>query len=208
MERVVARFAAITDALPGAKGQIHEAAGRLSSQDRPGDYAQAMMDLGATVCTPRSPDCGRCPWQEGCLGCAAGIAETLPRKAPRKPKPLRRGVVFVLRGPAGEWGLERRPESGLLGGTEGFPGSAWQEDPDMPEPPVTADWEEVGEIRHTFTHFHLRLDVRLARNVPRRSWPNSLRVVPQKAFDPATLPGVMRKVAAAADTAHAGSAPA
>ena len=157
VERVMARLNAIDAPLPGAKPQIRAAAAALTPRARPGDYAQAVMDLGATICTPRSPSCLLCPWSDACAGRAAGIAATLPVKAPKASKPARRGHVWLARrGDA--WLLERRPAKGLLGGMTAFPTSDWSDDPD-PDPPIPADWTVLGEVRHGFTHFDLTLAV-------------------------------------------------
>jgi A/G-specific adenine glycosylase len=186
VERVVARLFAHTEALPGARPALTLLAGTLTPQHRPGDHAQAMMDLGATICTPRNPLCGLCPLRPGCAGYAQGLQATLPRKAPKPEKPTRRGFAFVALGPAGGVLLERRPDKGLLGGTLGFPGSDWSETPE-PTPPFAADWQNAGLVRHTFTHFHLELTV-MATHAAR---PGMTR---REAFRPADLPTLMRKV--------------
>lgn len=211
VERVLARLFAVQTPLPAAKPRIGALAARLVSPHRPGDLAQAMMDLGATVCTPRAPACGRCPLAAGCRGRALGLARDLPRRAPRQAKPVRRGHAFVARRHGdGAWLLERRPPRGLLGGMLGWPVSAWTQDgaadaPDeAPRPPVAADWLETGvEVRHTFTHFHLRLMVHVA--VVDDDAP-ALRgsFVPAEAFRPEALPSLMRKIHAAAAEPLAG----
>jgi A/G-specific adenine glycosylase len=160
VERVMARLHAIEAPLPGAKPLIHAAAAALTPDARPGDHAQAVMDLGATICTPRSPSCLLCPLAAACAGRAAGIAARLPAKAPRRAKPERRGHVWLARraGPRGaEWLLERRPPRGLLGGMLAFPTGDWAEAAPEPLPPLAGPWAELGEVRHTFTHFHLTL---------------------------------------------------
>lgn len=158
VERVCARLFALEAPLPMAKPELVRLAGLLTPKDRPGDHAQAMMDLGATICTPRKPACGICPLIGLCAGQAAGIAPELPRKLAKPPKPVRQGVVWVLRHPDGAVLVERRPDRGLLGGMLGFPGDAW--DGTGGEAPVAADWRDMGEVRHTFTHFHLVLQVK------------------------------------------------
>ena len=208
VERVMARLHAIRTPLPAAKKDITAFASALTPSTRPGDYAQALMDLGATVCLPRAPACGICPWREACDARTQGIQEALPAKAPRKPRPVRVGHVFVVRDEGGAWALEQRPETGLLGGMRGFPGSTWEEiDPESvggvpsapPAPPCAAAWHACGEVRHTFTHFHLRLHVWTAR-VTARDWlPQWIRI-PAREFRVSDLPGVMRKVARAAAT--------
>ena len=114
VERVMARMFAIETPLPVAKGELTEKAALITPKTRPGDYAQAVMDLGATVCTPKSPACGICPWMADCQGRKAGIAAELPRKLPKKAKPVRYGVAYVGRRADGAWLLERRPDRGLL----------------------------------------------------------------------------------------------
>ncbi|MEL7461713.1 MAG: A/G-specific adenine glycosylase, partial [Pseudomonadota bacterium] len=134
VERVMARVFAVDTPLPAAKPELTELAKRLTPSDRPGDYAQAVMDLGATICTPKSPACGICPWRDPCAARAAGIAADLPKKTRKKPKPTRRGVAYIARNSAGHWLLERRPDKGLLGGMLGWPGTDWSHTP-APAPP-------------------------------------------------------------------------
>ena len=161
VERVMARLHAVEEPLPAAKPALTRRAAALTPEVRSGDYAQAVMDLGATVCTPRNPACGICPWRDRCAARAMGIATELPRRRPKAAKPVRNGTVWVGQRRDGRWLLERRPDSGLLGGMLGWPGTDWAAKPDGP-PPADADWREIGEVRHTFTHFHLRLAVRAA----------------------------------------------
>ncbi len=192
VERVMARLHAVEAPLPGAKRELTRLAGELTPAHRPGDYAQAVMDLGATVCTPRSPACGICPWIHACAGRAAGIAAELPRKEAKKAKPVRFGIVWIGRRADGAWLLETRPESGLLGGMLGWPGTDWADAP-QGDPPVEAEWRDPGaEVRHTFTHFHLRLALRVAR-LPPDAAPSRGAFVPAGAFRPASLPTLMRK---------------
>ncbi|MDE3121750.1 MAG: A/G-specific adenine glycosylase, partial [Paracoccaceae bacterium] len=141
VERVVARLFAVETPLPAAKPELTRLAATLTPQDRPGDHAQAMMDLGATICTPRKPACGICPLVEPCAARAAGLAADLPRKAPKAEKPTRFGIVYLARRSDGAWLLERRPDRGLLGGMLGWPGSDWSAAP-TPAPPLAADWRE------------------------------------------------------------------
>lgn len=203
VERVMARLFDIRTPLPRAKPALTEAAARLTPRERPGDYAQAVMDLGATICTPRAPACGICPWRAPCAAHAAGVAGDLPARLPRAPKPVRFGHAYVARRSDGAWLLERRPERGLLGGMPGWPGSDWSEAPDpdtdtdpapAPAPPLAADWHEIGaEARHSFTHFHLRLRVHVAR-VGLDAVPLRGTFTPHHAFRRSALPTVMRKV--------------
>lgn len=160
VERVMARLHDLHAPLPGSKPQITELARALTPAIRPGDYAQAVMDLGATICTPRNPACGICPWTQACAARARGTAAELPKKTPKKPKPTRTGTVWVACKPDGTMLLERRPDKGLLGGMLVFPSTGW--DGECP-PPIEAKWRDTGaEIRHTFTHFHLHLSVHMA----------------------------------------------
>ncbi|MEA3388251.1 MAG: A/G-specific adenine glycosylase [Pseudomonadota bacterium] len=203
VERVIARVFAIETPLPRAKPEIKTRAAALAAAGgRPGDYAQAIMDLGATVCTPRSPACALCPWRSACAAFAEGRQSELPRKDKKKPKPVRRGVCFHLTrsGPFGEEILlRRRPDSGLLGGMMELPGTNWAEDrPDAEAvraaAPCQAAWESAGEVRHVFTHFQLELEVRTARlagpaDAPAGEW------VAVGALEKAGLPSVMMKAA-------------
>ncbi|SFA89302.1 A/G-specific DNA-adenine glycosylase [Poseidonocella pacifica] len=192
VERVMARLHDDPTPLPAAKPVFTRYAEALTPQERPGDYAQAVMDLGATVCTPRNPSCILCPWQERCAARLARTASTLPRKTPKKPKPVRLGIAYLARREDGAWLLERRPDRGLLGGMLGWPGSEWGDAPE-PAPPIDADWQEVGaEARHTFTHFHLRLALRTAV-VPVDQVPERGIFVEAGEFRSSDLPTVMRK---------------
>ena len=193
VERVMARLHDIHTPLPKAKAELTEAAAALTPEARPGDYAQAVMDLGATICTPKSPACGICPWMAACAARRAGTAADLPRKTPKKPKPTRLGYAYVVRRSDGAWLLEERPDSGLLGGMLGWPGSEWGDAP-APAPPMNADWHMIdAEARHTFTHFHLRLRI-LVAEVPHDTPPDRGAFHPHHSFRPAHLPTVMRKV--------------
>lgn len=192
VERVVARLGAIETPLPAAKAAIRTLAARLTPAERPGDHAQAMMDLGATVCTPRAPACGRCPLAPHCAARRAGIAAELPRTPPRAAKPQRRGIVWVARRADGAVLLERRAGRGLLGGMLGFPTHGWiAGDPDAP--PLAAEWRAAeGAVRHVFTHFTLELQVMVA-TAETGAAPGRGAFVPADAFDPRALPTVMRK---------------
>ena len=193
VERVMARLHLVEAPLPAAKAELTRLAAALTPATRPGDYAQAVMDLGATICTPKSPACGICPWLAPCRARSAGVAASLPRKIAKAPKPTRHGTLWLAR--RGEdWLVERRPERGLLGGMLGFPGSGW--DGAGGDAPMTADWLELGEVRHTFTHFHLILTVLTAQttaNPLRGEW-HRLR--------PGDLPTLMRKAHDLAATAR------
>ncbi|MGC9369063.1 MAG: A/G-specific adenine glycosylase [Paracoccaceae bacterium] len=193
VERVMARLFAIQTPLPTAKPELTTLAAGLTPATRPGDYAQAVMDLGATICTPKSPACGICPWAEACAARAQGLQADLPRKLPKTPKPTRRGIAYVGRRADGAWLLERRPDKGLLGGMLGWPGSDWAEAPPEPAPPAPGDWSDPGaEVRHTFTHFHLRLSLRVAE-LPVDTTAERGSFHPRDSFRPSSLPTVMRK---------------
>ncbi|MCR8550095.1 A/G-specific adenine glycosylase [Salipiger sp. P9] len=192
VERVMARLHDEHMPLPQAKSVLTELAAALTPVERPGDYAQAVMDLGATICTPRNPACGLCPWRRACAAWEAGTAAELPKKAPKKRKPTRLGIAYLARRVDGAWLLERRPDKGLLGGMLGWPGSDWGEAP-QEDPPIRAEWKTLaGEARHTFTHFHLRLTVKTAL-VPMDRPPIRGDFVALSEFRPADLPTVMRK---------------
>lgn len=192
VERVMARLFDIGVPLPAAKPELTGLAAKLTPPGRPGDYAQAVMDLGATICTPRSPACGICPVMRHCQARISGSAAELPRKTPKAAKPVRRGFVYVARRGDGAWLLERRPEKGLLGGMLGFPASDWSEAP-AEDPPLAADWHAPGlEVRHTFTHFHLRLELRTTL-ASATSEPVRGVFVPHTEFRPSDLPTLMRK---------------
>lgn len=193
VERVIARLFAIKTPLPKAKGALVALAKTQTPARRCGDYAQAVMDLGALICTPRRPACPLCPLRADCKGFAAGIADELPLRTPKAPKPTRRGIVYVAQRSDGALLLERRPKTGLLGGMLGWPGGAWGKVP-IAAPPFTANWQELHEqVRHTFTHFHLRLEIRRVDNVPDIA-PRVGAFVPLAQFRAADLPTVMRKV--------------
>lgn len=202
VERVMARVYGITDPLPGAKSKLKSLAenltSRLSDGARPGDYAQAVMDLGATICTPRSPNCPACPWRDVCIARDRSIAATLPRRAPKKQRPVRRGYAYWVTRPNGAVLLRRRPEKGLLGGMMEVPTSDWQTGKlTMVEEqaPMSLDWRRLpGQVKHTFTHFHLELTV-LAASVGKNDGAKATgKWVQPDRFGNEALPSVMRKV--------------
>lgn len=193
IERVLSRLFAVTEPLPASKRQLGTLAARLTPDTRPGCHAQALMDLGATICTPRSPACGICPLMRHCAARQAGIAADLPARSPKKAKPTRQGIVYLARRRDGAVLLETRPPAGLLGGMLGWPGTDWTEAEPTPAPPVDADWHDPGlEVRHTFTHFHLRLSLRLA-HLDHDATPRRGTFVEKHRFRPDALPTVMRK---------------
>jgi len=205
VERVMARLFLVETPLPAAKPDLTAHAARLTPLHRAGDYAQAVMDLGATICTPKSPACGLCPWAGACRARAAGLAADLPRKIPKKPKPVRLGIAYIARRPDGAVLLERRPDKGLLGGMLGWPTTDWKSAPEGtpdPAPPVEAQWSDIGEVRHTFTHFHLILRIHVAdTDTP----PDRGSYVPRHDFRPGDLPTLMAKAWTLASGSFAGS---
>jgi A/G-specific adenine glycosylase len=162
VERVVARLFAVEAPLPAAKPELRRLAGTLVADDRPGDWAQALMDLGSTICRPKSPICLMCPIRDYCAGRATGKPERYPVKAKKAAKPHRQGVAWVLRDGQGRVALVRRPDKGLLGGMLGLPTGDWREGLLDETPPLVADWRDAGAVEHVFTHFSLSLWVRVA----------------------------------------------
>ena len=169
VERVIARLHGVAAPLPAAKPELRRLAARLTPARRPGDYAQAIMDLGATVCLPRRSRCPICPWGQACAARAAGTAEALPARAPRTTKPKRHGVAFWAVRRDGAVLLRRRPERGLLGGMIEVPSTDWREAPWTPAEaakvaPVAARWRPLaGLVRHGFTHFDLEIALLVGR---------------------------------------------
>ncbi len=197
--RVMARLFAVRQPLPQASKRLRALAERLTPARRPGDYAQAVMDLGALVCTPRRPQCGRCPWARACLAHARGIAETLPRRAPKRVRPLRHGIAFLALTADGRALFRRRPEQGLLGGMMEVPSTPWRERPwslaeARSRAPLAARWRALdGTVRHTFSHFRLELGVLAARTEPEPSRDADIWH-PLERLGELALPTVMRKV--------------
>lgn len=190
VERVTARLFAIETPMPKAKAEIKDAISSVWPDQRSGDFAQALMDLGATVCTPKNPDCGACPLVSFCKARARGLAAELPRKAIKPQKPTRQGVAYALINARGEVLFERRPDKGLLGGMLGLPGSPWTQEAIDDAPSVKANWTMRGVARHSFTHFHLELGVMTAP-APKSFQPSGAQL--WLAPDQARLPTVMRK---------------
>lgn len=186
VERVMARLFAVETPLPAAKSELKRLAATLVADDRPGDWPQALMDLGATVCRPGRPLCEVCPLTHWCVGYASGHPERWPLKTRKADRPHRVGVAWVLRDARGRVALVRRPDRGLLGGMLGLPTSDWPVGAADTAPPVAADWREAGAIEHVFTHFSLTLTVRVAEGGGDFLWTD-----PQDAL--ASLPTVFRK---------------
>jgi A/G-specific adenine glycosylase len=205
VERVVSRLFEIGEVLPAAKSRIREAADRLTPQARPGDFAQAMMDLGATICTPRKPACAICPFHTFCGARRSGEAELYPRKAPRTVKPTRRGAAFVVVRADGALLVRTRPPQGLLGGMLETPGTEWRVNAHLPREPAGApfsgEWRRIaGPVCHVFTHFQLeltvfRLDIGAVPPPPDMSWLSAVEI------GGAAWPTVFRKVIEAAGVA-------
>ncbi|MES2859836.1 MAG: A/G-specific adenine glycosylase [Pseudomonadota bacterium] len=162
VERVVSRLFAVETPLPAARPELKRLAGTLVTAERPGDWAQALMDLSSTVCRPKSPLCLMCPVSGFCAGRVTGEPERYPVKAAKAARPHRQGVAWVLRDSHGRVALVRRPDKGLLGGMVGLPTGEWSCDSLDDRPPVDAHWIDAGAIEHVFTHFSLTLWVRVA----------------------------------------------
>ena len=198
VERVVARLFRVETPLPAAKPELHRLADGLTPDQRAGDFAQAMMDLGATVCLPRGPRCLLCPLEAGCTARKAGIEQDLPRRQPKAAKPTRRAVAFWVMGPQGELLLRRRPEKGLLGGMMEVPSTPWRDAPcsaaeARAAAPLEAAWRELpGLVRHTFTHFHFEVTVWAARS--ENAAEDAGRWVPLDRLADEAIPTVMRKI--------------
>jgi len=205
VERVISRIYRVATPLPKAKEELRALAAGLTPQQRPGDYAQAIMDLGATICTPTKPKCALCPWRPDCAAFAAGDAEDYPRKLPKAERPVRHGMAFWMVNEQGAIGLRRREEKGLLGGMMEIPSTdwratAWTDDEALKVAPLATGWQVApGLVRHVFTHFELRL--RLAQVVVPKAKMKSLSDIVWAApdrLDDYALPSVMRKVVALA----------
>ena len=197
--RVVSRLMNLRTPLPALHHEVTSLFALHVSKDRPGDFVQAMMDLGATICMPRKLMCDQCPWCQFCAAEKLGVAESLPVRAPKKKKPTRCGVVFWLENPGGEIFLRRRPDKGLLGGMMEFPSTDWRNkvwdvDDAIKEAPIKAKWQSLpGTVRHTFTHFHLELTVLSWRTgINKKDF--GIWTLPEFFSDHA-LPTLMKKVA-------------
>ena len=163
VERVVTRLFALAEPLPSARPEIGRLADRLTPIVRAGDFAQAMMDLGATICTSRNPACALCPLTDDCRARKTGAPDAYPRKAPKAARPARKGTIFWLQSDDAVL-LVRRPARGLLGGMRALPTGPWQaDDPGLTEAPADALWHDMGTGRHVFTHFALEYRLMAAR---------------------------------------------
>jgi len=198
VERVAARLFAVSEPLPGAKGELARLAQHFITQPAaaaaPGDFAQALFDLGATICTPKNPACALCPWMAGCAARQQGIAAELPRKTPKRARGLLHGTHFLLRDAMGRVGVRTRPAHGLFGGMLELPGTPWRDTP-WPEaeamahaPHAGVNWRSVeGEARHQLTH----------RDLVLRLYAGQVRVLPEHLAPLSAerdLPSAMRKL--------------
>jgi A/G-specific adenine glycosylase len=210
VERVVARVRAVEEPLPGARPRLQALAqgfmADAAARERPGDFAQALFDLGATVCTARNPACALCPWRGGCEAQKRGIQDSLPRKAAKPARPLRHGAHFLLTDAANNVLLRRRPPHGLLGGMLELPGTPWRDAPwDDAEALAAAPvpglpWRRVpGVARHGFTHFELEMAL-FSADVPALAPPDGTEARPL-AGAAAAMPTVMRRLLALAGVA-------
>jgi A/G-specific adenine glycosylase len=199
IERVVARVFAVTTPIPEAKPELQRLTSSIVPDERAGDFAQAAMDLGATICTPKKPKCVLCPWRDECRALKEGIAEQLPARKPKAAKPTRRGAAFWITRADGTVLLRRRKEKGLLGGMMEVPSTewrtdAWRDDEAASAAPLKARWTKLpGIVRHSFTHFDLELTI----------FTGTTRVtntdgvwISLDALDTQALPTVMKKVIA------------
>jgi A/G-specific adenine glycosylase len=191
VERVVSRLFAIHEPLPASRPRIRACADTITPDARAGDFAQAMMDLGATICTPRTPRCDACPLTTACAAFAQGDPAAYPVKPAKKARPHRKGIAYWLES-EGAVLLVRRPDKGMLGGMRALPGGDWGDPPEA-APPVSARWRHVGTVAHVFTHFALSLDV-MAAELPGR--PAEGEWWPVDAIEAAGLPTLYARAAA------------
>ncbi len=174
VERVVARLFALEEPLPGARKHIRELAEAITPTEEAGDFAQAMMDLGATICTARAPKCLLCPLAGACRGRANGDPARLPVKPPKKAKPERVGTAWWIEREGAVW-LVSRPRSGMLGGMRALPDDGWHSGGDgTGQAPLEGPWTPAGAVRHTFTHFHISLSLELFEGPVPESGPGEL----------------------------------
>jgi A/G-specific adenine glycosylase len=211
IERVIARLFAVDEPLPGVKPQLRRLARQVTPEQRAGDFAQAMMDLGATICTPKKPACALCPWHQSCAAFVRGDAETLPRRIPKREGALRRGAAFVAQRADGYLLVRTRPAKGLLGGMTEVPTTEWTVDFDEGDALAAApefslmrgnwkngvSWHRIpGVVRHVFTHFPLELSIYVAELSPKTHAPAGTRWVELSELGGEALPSLMRKVVA------------
>jgi A/G-specific adenine glycosylase len=204
IERVMARLHAVEEPLPASKPAIRAHAASMTPDDRAGDFAQALMDLGATICTPKKPACSLCPWREPCVARKRGDQDTFPRKIPKAEGKLRRGAAFVVTRTDGALLARTRPDKGLLAKMTEVPTTDWTHHFDeaqaLRHAPIKAQWRRVpGVVNHIFTHFPLELTVYRARVPNSTRAPDGMRWIAADEIDGEAFPNVMRKV-----IAHAG----
>jgi len=216
VERVVARLFAVEAALPAAKPDIRRLAEQLTPAERPGDFAQAMMDLGATICAPARPACALCPWNDACAAKRLGSPETFPRRTPKSEGRLRRGAAFWIERADGAVLVRTRPPRGLLGGMTEVPTSEWTHGfdeaaalraaPNLSGGKRKPAWRKLpGKVTHVFTHFPLELGVYAAAVPAGTAAPPGTRFVARAALDGEAWPSLMRKVIALATDDDAGA---
>jgi A/G-specific adenine glycosylase len=199
VERVLSRLLRIEAVLPQAKAVFRDAAKHFEDEYRPGDFAQALMDLGSTICKPKKPKCGDCPWHVSCLSTGRPDLETLPRKAPKKVKALLYSAAFVQISDAGIL-VARRPDKGLLGGMLEVPNTDWrsvaldQESALTLAPIAGLHWKKCNQVRHIFTHIDLRMDVYATFEQGRGERGENTQRLALEAWDQAALPSLMMKV--------------
>ncbi len=201
VERVMSRLFMVEEPLPKAKPLIRDLTEELVPEDRPGDFAQAVMDLGATICTPKRPACALCPWMKPCQARAAGLQETFPKKQKKETGQLRKGAAFVVLRADDTILLRTRPPTGLLGGMAEPPTSDWEPayEPSRAvlDAPIEARWQRLpGTVRHVFTHFPLELTVLFAKVPKGTPAPHDMRWTPRLQLHEEALPGAMKKVLA------------
>ncbi|QRM54588.1 A/G-specific adenine glycosylase [Sinorhizobium sp. BG8] len=196
VERVISRLYAIDTPLPAAKPEMRRLVAALTPDDRPGDFAQGMMDLGATICTPKRPACALCPFRDHCRALAERDPEHFPIKAAKKDKPLRLGAAFVAIDETGAIFLRKRADKGLLAGMTEVPGSSWTARQDgrtgTDAGPFAAEWKGCGAVTHVFTHFELRLSV-FRSTIPRDTATGTGWWEPRETLGEQALPTVMKK---------------
>ena len=196
VERVVARLFAITTPLPAARPTIRDACDQITPEKRSGDFAQAMMDLGATICTSRNPNCLACPLKGCCQGYKRGIAATLPLKPIKAIKPARTGTAYWIEHDDKVW-LVKRTSKGMLGGMRALPDDNWAARKDGDSvPPIDADWRTLNEtVSHVFTHFTLTLKIALTSSPVQQDALSEGEWWPVKSLDSAGLPTLFSKAA-------------
>ncbi len=202
VERVMARIYAVKEPLAKCKNKVRQFSAQIAPRTtlgRPGDFAQAIMDLGATICTPRKPNCTICPWSRRCIAYQQGLQETLPSRQKKTPKPLRYGVAFWIRHQDGKVLMRKRPNKGLLGGMVEVPstdwvGNQWSIANAIKIAPLKANWRVLpGVVTHTFTHFHLELSILAANFKAVESPAGAIWVLPDK-IENYPLPTVIKKI--------------